>query len=80
MTKELPPFPKPRWYESLRRWEMHLLAWKKGVVAERKRITKWIEANRTAIVIDEGEDLIMYRDHFTSQDLLDFINSVEIKR
>lgn len=50
---------------------------KDGIAEERKRISDWIEANRSVIELDE--DTVMYRDHFSSQDLLDYINDGETK-
>lgn len=42
-----------------------------GVELERARIVEWIEANRSAIELEPGE--VMYRDHFNSESLIDFI-------
>jgi hypothetical protein len=41
------------------------------VQAEQDRILKWIEANRSAIELEPGNNL--YRDHFNSQSLIAFI-------
>jgi hypothetical protein len=43
ISEPLPPFPKPKWYDSVAKWELHLLAWKKGVISERERIIKLLE-------------------------------------
>ncbi len=43
-----------------------------GRESERERISKWIEEHRTAIELDAG--IYIYREHFDSQMLLDFIN------
>lgn len=48
---------------------------KDGIAEERKRISDWIEANRSVFELDE--DSVIYRDHFSSQDLLKFINNEE---
>jgi hypothetical protein len=42
---------------------------------ERKRITDWIEENRSAVELEPGNN--MYRDHFNSQSLLAFIEGGE---
>lgn len=42
---------------------------------ERKRISDWIERNRTKIKLVDG--VYIYRDHFTSTSLLEFINDAE---
>lgn len=44
------------------------IAFDTGVIAERERIIKWIEENRSAIELEPGE--YMYRDHFNSQSLI----------
>jgi hypothetical protein len=38
---------------------------------ERERIVKWIEDNRTGLELTEG--VVMYRDHFRSEDIIAFI-------
>jgi hypothetical protein len=43
-----------------------------ATIKERKRISDWIEENRTYIEIEAG--IGIYRDHFDSQSLLKFIN------
>ena len=43
-----------------------------ATLAERERITAWIEDNRSGIEFEPGE--VIYRDHFTSESLLTFIN------
>lgn len=48
---------------------------KDGIAEERKRISDWIEENRSVFELDE--DAFIYRDHFSSQDLLKFINDGE---
>ena len=45
--------------------------YQEGVRAERERIIKWIEENRSALELEPGEYL--YRDHFNSQSLITFI-------
>jgi hypothetical protein len=42
---------------------------------ERKRITDWIEEHRSAIEFEPGENI--YRDHFNSRSLLEFIENGE---
>jgi hypothetical protein len=44
---------------------------KAGREDERKRIIKWIEDNRTGLELTEG--VVMYRDHFRSEDIIAFI-------
>lgn len=44
---------------------------------ERKRISDWIIRNRTKFELSESH--FVYRDHFTSEDLLNFINEGEDK-
>jgi hypothetical protein len=44
------------------------IAFDTGVIAERERIIKWIEENRSAIELEPGE--YIYRDHFNSQSLI----------
>ena len=48
---------------------------KDGIAAERKRIRDWVESNRRAFELDD--DVFIYRDSFTSEDLLRFIVSGE---
>jgi hypothetical protein len=48
---------------------------KDGIAAERKRIRDWVESNRRAFELDD--DVFIYRDSFTSEDLLKFIDSGE---
>lgn len=47
------------------------VAYKAGVDHERERIIKWIEENRTGMELSEG--VVMYRDHFRSEDIIAFI-------
>ena len=42
---------------------------------ERKRISDWVEKNRTKMELVDG--VYIYRDHFTSTSLLEFINKTE---
>lgn len=42
-----------------------------GVAEERKRILDWIEDNRRKFELDD--DVFIYRDSFTSEDLIRFI-------
>ena len=44
-------------------------AYKQGIDEERKRIVEWIKLHRTCF----DEESKMYRDHFTSENLLAFI-------
>ena len=46
-----------------------------GVAEERARIRDWVTRNRRAFELDEG--FFMYRDSFTSEDLLRFIDTNE---
>ena len=50
-------------------------AFRIGSRTERERISKWIEEHRTAIELDAG--IYIYREHFDSEMLLDFINGKE---
>jgi hypothetical protein len=43
-----------------------------GIAEERKRITDWIKEHREGFELIEG-DVFMYRDHFNSESLLEFI-------
>jgi hypothetical protein len=43
-----------------------------GIDEERQRIIDWIEENRTGMELAEG--VVMYRDHFRSEDLIRFIS------
>ncbi len=43
-----------------------------GAAEERKRILDWILANRSEFG-SKDEDLYVYRDHFSSEDLIAFI-------
>jgi hypothetical protein len=43
-----------------------------GVAEERKRIRDWVEDNRRAFELEDG--VFFYRDSFTSEDLLKFID------
>jgi hypothetical protein len=43
IDEPLPKLPKPKWYDSVRKWELLLLAWKRGVVSERKQTIKVVE-------------------------------------
>ena len=45
---------------------------KDGIAEERKRILDWVESNRRSIAL--SDDVVMYRDSFNSEDLIDFIN------
>lgn len=47
------------------------VAYKAGRDHERERIIKWIEENRTGMELAEG--VVMYRDHFKSEDLIAFL-------
>ena len=46
---------------------------KDGSDAERKRILDWIENNRSSIEL--VDDVYIYRDHFDSESLMEFISS-----
>lgn len=46
-----------------------------GIADERERIIKWIDAHRRGLEVDAG--IVLYRDSFDSESLLDFINSGE---
>jgi hypothetical protein len=46
-----------------------------GRESERERIANWVRENRTAIELVDG--VFMYRDHFTSESLLEFIEGVQ---
>lgn len=46
-----------------------------GTAEERARVRDWVLANRRAIELDD--DVFMYRDSFTSEDLIKFIDSGE---
>ncbi len=46
-----------------------------GVAQERARIRDWVTRNRRAFELDD--DVFMYRDSFTSEDLLRFIDTNE---
>lgn len=48
---------------------------KHGEQALAEKIKEWIEANRTYMEIEAG--IGIYRDHFTSEDLIKFIDSGE---
>jgi hypothetical protein len=50
---------------------------KDGIAEERKRIRDWVEANRRSFEIDDG--VFFFRDSFSSQDLIDFIDGKERK-
>ena len=50
---------------------------KDGIAEERKRIRDWVVANRRSFEIDDG--VFFFRDSFTSQDLIDFIDGKERK-
>lgn len=43
-----------------------------GIDEERQRILEWIEENRTGMEL--ADDVVMYRDHFRSEDLIRFIS------
>jgi hypothetical protein len=51
--------------------------YEKGIRLERERILKWIESNRSAIEIDAG--INVYRDHFDSESLIEFIEARDEK-
>lgn len=55
ISEPLPPFPKPKWYDSVAKWNLHLLAWKKGVVSERERIIKVAEHWISEMLGHDGE-------------------------
>jgi hypothetical protein len=42
-----------------------------GAIDLRQKLLEWIENNRTAIELDAG--MAVWRDHFTSEDLIEFI-------
>ena len=42
-----------------------------GESVERERIVKWVEENRSGMELEPGE--ILYRDHFNSESLIEFI-------
>jgi hypothetical protein len=46
-----------------------------GIAEERKRILDWVEEHRSGLELTD--DVIMYRDHFNSESLIDFINKKE---
>ena len=46
-------------------------AYSRGIADERQRIINWIEANRSCLEL--SDDVKMYRDHFDSEFLLEFI-------
>ena len=46
-----------------------------GVAQERTRIRDWVTRNRRAFELDD--DVFIYRDSFTSEDLLRFIDTNE---
>jgi hypothetical protein len=46
-----------------------------GEMDLRQRLLDWIEENRSAIELEDG--VFMYRDHFSSEDLIVFIKSTE---
>lgn len=48
------------------------LGMNKGMEIERERIINWIEENRSKIELEAG--IFVYRDHFDSESLLNFIN------
>jgi len=48
-----------------------------GIRYEQTRILKWIESNRSAIEIDAG--INVYRDHFDSESLIEFIEARDEK-
>jgi hypothetical protein len=50
---------------------------KDGIAEERKRIRDWVVANRRSFEIDDG--VFFFRDSFSSQDLIDFIDGKERK-
>jgi len=47
-----------------------------GVQTERKRILTWINQHRTYTELEAG--IGVYRDHFSADDLLNFIMSKEV--
>jgi hypothetical protein len=48
---------------------------KDGIAEERKRIADWIRENRSEFQLDD--DVAIYRDHFNSESLLNFIENPE---
>ena len=44
-----------------------------GIAEERARVSDWVITNRRAIEL--SDDVVMYRDSFSSEDLIDFIDS-----
>lgn len=61
--------PKTLTPESL--YKLQSDTWEQGAEAERERILKWIEENRSGIEFEPGE--VHYRDHFNSESLIAFI-------
>lgn len=53
--------------------EHRIKSYEEGKQDARKEILDWIRENRTYIEFDEGTGI--YRDHFTSNDLIAFIDS-----
>jgi hypothetical protein len=47
---------------------------KDGINETCKKILDWIEENRTGVELDD--DFTMYRDHFRSEHIIEFINSL----
>lgn len=48
-----------------------------GALQERERIRAWVEEHRSAIEI--ADDVVMYRDHFDSESLLEFLDKGDKK-
>jgi len=48
---------------------------KDGINETCKKILDWIEENRTGVEFDD--DFTMYRDHFRSEHIIEFIKSLE---
>lgn len=55
INEPLPKIPKPRWYDSVKKWELLLLAWKHGVVSERERVVKVAEHWISEMLGHDGE-------------------------
>jgi hypothetical protein len=46
IDEPLPKLPKPKWYDSVRKWELLLLAWKRGVISEREQTIKLLNGHK----------------------------------
>jgi hypothetical protein len=53
--------------------EKRIKSYEEGKQDARQEILNWIEENRTFIEFDEGSGI--YRDHFSSNDLIAFLAS-----